>query len=270
MELKIETVDEFIVLGVPAELDSQINSILWTFPFVENPDHTYYVYDSSSTICGKLVSKVSEKPDGCQFIIVPKGTYAVYHDDDSQHFRDMLAKSHYEESWDFGYSVMFIQNNTMQRYIYRPINYCEDLINITKLPHLPKKESNSLRDAYIRTFFDTDSVDYRKYHFELYWKQGVGYLWGFLKQPFTSVHLEDVKQFVQQKEQVLFFWDSSSRVGTEISRKYIYKMQTEILLNQYDRFTDDLYIFDETLTWTAVISHEPSPDGFHCRISERP
>ncbi len=270
MELKVETVDEFIVLGVPDELDNQVNSILWNTPYVENPDLTYYVYDSGSSICGKRVSKVNEMPNSCQVIIVPKGTYAVYHDDDSQHIRDMLAKTYYKVSRDFGYSITFRQSYIAHTYRYTPVEFCEDLINITKLPHLPKKQSRSLRDAYIRTFFDTDSDDYRTHYFQLYWEQGVGYLWGFLKKPFTPVHLEDVKQFLQQTDQVLFFWDSYSPIGTEISRKYVYKMQTQKLLNQYNRFTDDLYIFDETLTWTAVISHEPDPNGFYCCIAKRP
>ncbi|MGO0058824.1 hypothetical protein ACTID9_02105 [Brevibacillus fluminis] len=270
MELKIETVDEFIVLGVPAERDGQVNSILWAYPYVKNPDHTYYVYDTGSTICGKMVSNASVPPDGCQFITIPKGTYAVYHEDDSQHIRDMLAKTHYKVSRQFHYWLTFVQNHTMQTFIYMPVDYSEDLVNITKLPHLPQKESTSVRDAYIRAFFDTDSEDYRKHHFQLYWNQGVGYLWGFLKSPFTSVHLEDVKQFLQQKEKVLFFWDSPSHIGTEVSRKYVYQMQPQNLLNHYERFTDDLYIFDETLTWTAVISHESNADGFRCRIVESP
>ncbi len=273
MELKVVSLDEFAVVGLPYELTvnlEEVHSKLHNLQHVEEADRTYFVYDSGVTICGKKVSKVGEIPSGCRSMIVPKGTYAVFHDNENQHIRDMFAKTHYYVSEDFEFRVTFNQDQFNHTYIYYPIEYDENLLNITKLPHIPEQESNSLREAYIRTFFDTDSEEYRKYYYQLYQEQGIGYLWGFLAQPFTPVPLEELKQSLQDKKEVLFFWDSPSPVGTEISRKYVYKMQTEKLLNEYTRFTDDMYMFDETLTWTAVISHETGPDGFHGIIAKRP
>lgn len=125
-------------------------------------------------------------------------------------------------------------------------------------------ESNRLREKYIKTFVDTNSDFYnenirklRQFSDGLYY---IGYLWDCFKQP-NVVSENKLKEILNDKRNIYIMWDihSSDRIFIPNYWKF---PKLNILFAEFwtDKIKkdlpEDIYLFDETFSWSAVFTHE--------------
>jgi len=129
---------------------------------------------------------------------------------------------------------------------------------------LPTMNANILRNQYINRFIDTSKDYYIKKitHLKRF-SDGfcyTGYLWDCLKEStlvsyeyITSIsHLDDVYVFWDIHSQDLIFIDDYWKFGKET----ILNVNYSVLIKNLEYLPEDLYIFDNTLSWTLVVTHE--------------
>lgn len=266
MRLRVVPFNSLTIVGVPVDLDSiedLIEANKAALSLIENTldsDKFYFVQKDGSYILGKLVSKIGHLPNDFVYTIIPPENYAVIHKSESDYHYDLLLKSKYKYS-DVNLTIKVCSMDKKEktwsvesRLI--PVVFNDHALQINQLPHLSKEESTRIKVEYLATFFDTTDTSVNRYLFQKYITYNCGYHWEFIKPDHGIMCLNKTKEIVAKKGEVLFFWDGATSIGKEIGRKYIYKMDANWLINNYNRFTADLYIFDPSLSWTAIISHE--------------
>ncbi|MGG4450169.1 hypothetical protein HPY28_17170 [Brevibacillus sp. HB1.2] len=279
MRLDICKLDEVIVIGVPEDLDFDshdddyaqfYNPRLTEIEHVLEPEKIFEVWDSDGTIIGKRVSHIAHIPDGCFAKTIPAGEFAKLHKSQLQYELDMFARTNYIDEISYGFSTKLPQKNgDKQEFYYRPVQYRPDVVNTRMISSLEKERSKSLKERYVSIFFDTESCSFRRFLYKRYVSQYQGCLWelarfknndqGIAREGMSK---DEAVSFLLQKSEVLVFWEGYSTFGKEMIRDKVMKMGAKHLLENYTRFTSDMYIFDETLTWTVIFQHERDEDGF--------
>ncbi|RAT96639.1 hypothetical protein [Brevibacillus sp. Leaf182] len=279
MRLDICKLDEVIVIGVPEDCDFDshdndyaqfYNPHLTEIEHILEPEKIFEVWDLQSTIIGKRVSHIGHIPDGCFVKKIPAGEYAKLHSSQLDYTLDMFARTNYLEEMSYGFSTKVTKKNgDKQEFSYRPVQYRPDVVNTRTIPSLEKERSKSLKERYVSIFFDTESCSFRRFVYKRYVSQYRGFLWelarfnnndkGIIREGLSK---NEAATFLLQKGEVLVFWEGYSTFGKEMIRDKIMKMDAKQLLENYTRFTLDMYIFDETLTWTVIFQHERDEDGF--------
>lgn len=130
---------------------------------------------------------------------------------------------------------------------------------------LSPDDSTFWRQAYLDAFVDTSSDHYRRYiatrrefsdgnHYE-------GYLWDCLRsQSIVTEHR--VRQEVSRHQELLVMADDHSRDRIIHAPLWPYgpgsvaRMSSQSLLESMERLPEDIYIFDESVSWTLVRTHE--------------
>ncbi|GEC89758.1 hypothetical protein [Brevibacillus brevis] len=281
MKLRVIELETFFVVG--KVLDDEFD---WE-GFIESPDPLfseiassvefpvfYEVWDqeSENVVIGIRVNTITRVPENCVVVNIPSGTYALIHMSQSDFEHDMFAMTNYETSDRIEFRTFNIRNGSLNgMHFYRPVEYKEDVLNIRSIPVLSNEVSTQLREKYIHTFFNVSGDCVSNFFYKRYVKLDKGYLWQFLKRErATGLTISEVNDYLDDKEEVLFFWDSASLVGRDFTRNKVFKLGTKRLLESYTRFTFDLYIFDSILNWTIIFQHEPDTEGYKCFLITSP
>ena len=80
------------------------------------------------------------------------------------------------------------------------------------------------------------------------------------------IKLEDVMAYKERLNKVLVFWDihSSDKIWIKDYWKFgkdsMIKLKYSNFLDNLEYFPEDVYIYDESLKWTIVLTHEDN-DG---------
>lgn len=126
------------------------------------------------------------------------------------------------------------------------------------------RRSNILREKYISTFVDTDSKLYiERIKTRIRFSDGmcyVGYLWDCLKKS-VVVSKKEIDQKLKTKKDIYIMWDIHSADNIFIPNYWKYPkeciVRTKLWIEEmYKELPEDVYIFDDTFTWTAIFTHE--------------
>lgn len=139
-------------------------------------------------------------------------------------------------------------------------------------------QANELRAAYIRRFIHTEHPQYDEYiTTRRAYSDGcfyIGYLWDFLRH-----HERITEGQVQGRElaekTVYVFWDLHSGQKILIPNYWRFPRDAVLKLNYADLLVgaaylpEDIYIFDETMEWSVIFTHEYDDDQvrFYYRAS---
>lgn len=139
-------------------------------------------------------------------------------------------------------------------------------INLATRPQiLSAPESSFWREAYIDAFVDSTSEHYRKYiasscqfsdgsHYE-------GCLWDCLRSP-TRITTERFRREVARYPEVMVMADDHSRDRVISAPLWPYaplsvaRFSPSLLLESLVELPEDLYMFDESMKWSLVLTHE--------------
>lgn len=134
-----------------------------------------------------------------------------------------------------------------------------------KIEYLPMDMVFTLRNKYIDRFIDTDSDHYKKFISTVSeYSDGMcytGYLWDCLINPIV-INLDEVISYREKLKQVLIFWDihSKEKIWVDDYWKFgkdsVLQLDYGDILDNLEYFPEDIYIFDESMEWTLVLTHE--------------
>lgn len=130
---------------------------------------------------------------------------------------------------------------------------------------LSPQDSSLWRQAYLEVFVDTASDHYRRYiasprpssdgmHYE-------GYLWDCLRSP-ARITIERFRHEVVRHPEVLVIADDHSRDRVPGAPLWPYpsgsvvRFVPQTLLESLDSLPEDIYVFDDSVAWTLVLTHE--------------
>jgi len=130
---------------------------------------------------------------------------------------------------------------------------------------LSQEDSNIWREAYLEAFVDTASEHYRRFiasprqfsggtHYE-------GYLWDCLRSP-ARITIQRFQLEVVRHPEVFVMADDHSRDRIPGALLWPYRpysvarFATGSLLAALDALPEDLYVFDPSVSWTLVLTHE--------------
>ncbi|UFJ40100.1 DUF4275 family protein [Brevibacillus humidisoli] len=252
MTLQIKRMDSIKIVGVLCDKKTEVDQYCYQQLSINNTvdnDTVYKIHDEYYYMIGKQVSHVDGVEQGLKEITIPTGEYAVFP-------KEQISEIEQTDSYatiGYWFEVHHFQEGIKKRVdLYVPIKDYELRINL--LPSLSREESLRLRKKYIRTFCNLEEQKKKSYYQD--YLQGYGYLWDVLKSGFAVVCFEDVKYGMDLNQEVFFFWDGTSPFTYTMGRTYIFKMPFQELMNKLTDFPSDLYIFDSSLDWTVVSTHE--------------
>ena len=130
-------------------------------------------------------------------------------------------------------------------------------------------EADLIREKYISRFVDPESDHYMRYIAELReFSDGLyytGYLWDCLK---SAVQVEEEDVYDMELDRIVYvLWDlhSSDRIHIEdywkFPRRAILRLRFCDLVEGRECLPEDIYIFDEELTWSLILTHEYDDKG---------
>lgn len=130
---------------------------------------------------------------------------------------------------------------------------------------LDKKLGNVLRNKYHDAFVN---VNEESYHEQIESRHKfvdgycyLGYLWDYIINPMVMEE-EDITKKAMDMNEVYVFWDihSCERILIKDYWKFdkdaVLKMNMDTLLKGECYLPEDIYIFDESFTWTFIKTHE--------------
>ena len=129
---------------------------------------------------------------------------------------------------------------------------------------LDLKKSDELRDEYIKSFIDTSSSYYKEdIEQKTLFSDGfcyIGYLWDCLLKP-TIISEYKANHFLEDKGIVYIMWDihSSERIFIDDYWKFPKNQilcTDEKIESLKSDLPEDIYVFDDTFSWTVVFTHE--------------
>ena len=143
----------------------------------------------------------------------------------------------------------------------------------TQLQILNETERREFRKKYIEKFINTHHESYQK---QIQSKRKfldgycyLGYLWDYVKNP-SIIDMEYIEKIAKNIDGVYVFWDihSCERIFVQNYWKFdkdaILYLKFETLLYGQDFLPEDIYIFDESMTWTLIKTHEDIDGKRYC------
>ncbi len=132
-------------------------------------------------------------------------------------------------------------------------------------------EADILRQMYISSFVMTKSAYYHQYIETIYNDDDgpfyTGYLWDTLKQ-WKRISLFTAKDYIETRTQDIYvFWDihSATRIFIPEYWKYpknaVLKIPAQAFEALLDTLPEDIYIFDDSLSWSVIFTHEELKPG---------
>ena len=131
---------------------------------------------------------------------------------------------------------------------------------------LDEDTASEFRDIYINTFIDINSPHYIEYIIKLRnFPNGdfyMGFLWDCLKSP-KIIKFNYIKNMFFTND-VYVFWDIHFYIedNWKFKKNDMLKLSYELLLDNLQYLPEDIYIFDETLDWTLILTHETNLKGW--------
>jgi hypothetical protein len=126
-------------------------------------------------------------------------------------------------------------------------------------------KSNKTRDKYVKKFVNVNKEHYKmyveKYHQFVDGNCYIGYLWDCLKEP-NVITFEGFKDLLNDKDKIYVFWDihSKERILIEdywkFDKRVVLCIDSKIFFEGLDFLPEDIYIFDENMNWTLILTHE--------------
>lgn len=129
---------------------------------------------------------------------------------------------------------------------------------------LPHDESAFWRQGYIEAFVDTSSENYvRRIAQPRHFSDGIhyhGYLWECLRSA-TRITIQRFRLEVIRRPDVFVMADDHSRdlVGAPLwpyPALSVARFGPRALLQALDSLPEDIYVFDSSVSWTLVLTHE--------------
>ena len=131
--------------------------------------------------------------------------------------------------------------------------------------YLPKESEIAFRSKYIDKFINTSSDHYDKYIRTVKeYSDGIcyrGYLWDCLIN-YTIIRFEEVILYKEKLNKIMIFWDINSKEYIFIKdywkfgKDSMLRLDFSDFLDNIEYFPEDVYIFDESLAWSLVLTHE--------------
>ena len=143
---------------------------------------------------------------------------------------------------------------------------------------LDSSKSDTLRFEYIKKFVNTDSTYYKEnIERKRIFSDGLcytGYLWDCLLNP--SVVLEyEADQLLQEKRGIFIMWDIHSCERIFIPDYWKFPktkvLYADVWLETFkDNLPEDMYVFDDTFTWSIIYTHETDvEDNRYCLFVDK-
>lgn len=95
-------------------------------------------------------------------------------------------------------------------------------------------------------------------YYQLYQTSYSCYLWDMLKPEYPK-HINRERYFkkrVDMERQVFFFWDDGYQLLNTLGREAVFETTFKQIYANLEVLPADLHIFDHTLEWTLIRSHE--------------
>jgi hypothetical protein len=134
-----------------------------------------------------------------------------------------------------------------------------------RVEYLPAERTNFTRNEYINRFINTKGEHYIKFIDTVNeYSDGccyTGYLWDCLLNP-TIITFDEISNYRTQLKNVMVFWDihSKERIWVDDYWKFgkasILRLDYGDFLDNLQYFPEDVYIFDDSMEWTLVLTHE--------------
>ena len=131
---------------------------------------------------------------------------------------------------------------------------------------LPPEDSLKWRECYIQKFIDHSSPFYEKNVLKLRkFSDGEfydGYLWDCVINIQTITFDDFSSKLINLKSCVMAMWDLHSQDKIRVpnywkfGRGDVLRVDSAILCEGLEHLPEDIYIFDETLSWTLISTHE--------------
>jgi hypothetical protein len=134
----------------------------------------------------------------------------------------------------------------------------------TQLEILSPEDSAFWRQAYIDAFVDTSSDHYRSYvasvrqfsdgfHYE-------GYVWDCLRSP-SCISIQRFRHEVLRHSEIFVMADNHSRdrVFAQLwpyPTNSVVHFEPQFFLESLESLPEDIYVFDQSVAWTLVLTHE--------------
>ena len=142
---------------------------------------------------------------------------------------------------------------------------------------LNQQKAEEFRRKYISLFVNTESEHYNQYIAKLrMFKDGLrytGYLWDCFINP-TLVSAAYCDNYLKRKGEIYIFWDIHSCERIPIPDYWKYPIDC-LMCMTYDEYQEhkhvlpeDVYIFDETFSWTIAYTHEDIEGEQYCLFVE--
>ena len=125
-------------------------------------------------------------------------------------------------------------------------------------------KSNAIRQKYIETFVDTESKYYAENIEKLIkFSDGlcyIGYLWDCFKNPMV-ISKDELEKVLKDKKRFYVMWDIHSADSIFIPNYWKYPKSSILVVDNWSKeikneLPEDIYLFDDTFTWSAVYTHE--------------
>ncbi|MCH5183679.1 MAG: hypothetical protein J1E00_05830 [Oscillospiraceae bacterium] len=129
---------------------------------------------------------------------------------------------------------------------------------------LDPDKSNDLRQKYVDTFIDRNIDLYVERILRLIeFSDGLcytGYLWDCFQSPNVIPEIE-IMQKLKGKKNVYIMWDIHSVDNIHIPNYWKYPKNRVLFVDEWSEelrndLPEDIYIFDDSFTWSAVYTHE--------------
>ncbi len=135
---------------------------------------------------------------------------------------------------------------------------------------LKKRKAKVLREKYIEKYVDVTGKAYNEKILKLYEMSDglcyIGYLWDCFKN-YSLADETECLHILAEKNNFIIFWDINSSDYIRIKNYWNYpkdavlQIDNKEFIEKMSSFPEDLYIFDETLSWTVVLTHEVTEEG---------
>ena len=139
------------------------------------------------------------------------------------------------------------------------------------------EKQEKIRSMYCSSFVKTESDGYkRNIEIKHNYSDGYcynGYIWDYLINPVISDE-HSLAETIKTLKNIYVFWDihSCEKIWLEdywkFGKENILFLDGETLMQSLHLLPEDLYIFDDSYTWTIIFTHEYVDDKRYCLKSE--
>ena len=133
---------------------------------------------------------------------------------------------------------------------------------------LDNQKSDDLRCKYVRSFVNTAKKQYKEnIQQKKMYCDGLcytGYLWDYLLSP-RVISQKEAEQCAREKKNFYIMWDIHSSERILIPDYWKYPKESVLYIETWtdalrDSLPEDIYLFDNTFTWSIVFTHETDAD----------